>query len=59
MKKEIKNDLHEQEIKLIYYCRKIEYGDIHIQMYDGKPKIIKKSTENLRLDLIDLDKLID
>lgn len=47
-----KNDgkkLHDKELKLLAFIRRIGYGEITIKVQDGVPVMIEKATEKVKL----------
>jgi len=41
--------LHERELKLLEFIRRLGYGEITIRVQDGLPVIIEKATEKVKL----------
>lgn len=46
-----KNDkkLHEKELKLLAFIRRLGYGEIVIKVQDGLPVMVEKMTEKVKL----------
>lgn len=46
-----KNDkkLHEKELKLLAFIRRLGYGELIIKVQDGLPVMIEKSVEKVKL----------
>lgn len=47
----IKNniELHDKELKLLEFIRRLGYGEVLIKVQDGLPVIIEKATEKVKL----------
>lgn len=47
----IKNniELHEKELKLLEFIRRLGYGEILIKVQDGLPVMIERATEKIKL----------
>jgi len=41
--------LHERELKLLEFIRRLGYGEITIKVQDGLPVMIEKTTEKVKL----------
>jgi len=41
--------LHERELKLLEFIRRLGYGEITIKVQDGLPVMIEKATEKVKL----------
>lgn len=41
--------LHERELKLLEFIRRLGYGEITIRVQDGLPVMIEKATEKVKL----------
>lgn len=48
-KKKDSKKLHEKELKLLAFIRRLGYGEILIKVQDGLPVIIEKATEKVKL----------
>lgn len=45
----LKNRLHDKEKRLIYFIRRLKYGEVTIKVQDGLPVMIEKATEKVKL----------
>lgn len=41
--------LHEKELKLLEFIRKLKYGELVIKVQDGVPVMVEKSVEKVKL----------
>lgn len=46
---ENRQKLHEKELKLLEFIRRLGYGEITIKVQDGLPVMIEKATEKIKL----------
>ena len=41
--------LHEKELKLLEFIRRLGYGEVLIKVQDGVPVLIERATEKIKL----------
>jgi len=41
--------LHEKELKLLEFIRKLKYGELVIKVQDGLPVMVERATEKMKL----------